>query len=147
MLQRGLNAAGFSRPESAGGSLRAAWRFAGFLGVVGNANLLTSNVVLMVEGSGTILDAQLDATLQRMARWTKPGGTLIVTTPNNEDLELGMIYCPVSNVFFHRWQHVRSLRVKAFAHCWTATLRRGRHSFRRFDDRISCRTIVFGEIH
>jgi hypothetical protein len=31
-----------------------------------------------------------------------------VTTPNNEDLELGMAYCPVSNTLFHRWQHVRS---------------------------------------
>src|SRR5581483_2838562 len=81
---------------------------AGFLGVVGDDNLLTFDVVLMVEVIEHILDAQIDATLKRVARWTKSGGTLIVTTPNNEDLELGMIYCPVSNVFFHRWQHVRS---------------------------------------
>jgi hypothetical protein len=31
-----------------------------------------------------------------------------VTTPNREDLELNSVYCPLSDSFFHRWQHVRS---------------------------------------
>ena len=62
----------------------------------------------MVEVIEHILDEQLDETLGRLAALTKPAGTLVVTTPNNEDLDLGMAYCPVSNLLFHRWQHVRS---------------------------------------
>jgi hypothetical protein len=63
---------------------------------------------MMAEVIEHILDEQLDATLRRLADLTRPGGILVVTTPNNEDLELGMVYCPVSNTLFHRWQHVRS---------------------------------------
>ena len=62
----------------------------------------------MAEVIEHILDEQLEATLERIADLTRPGGILVVTTPNNENLELGMAYCPVSNILFHRWQHVRS---------------------------------------
>ena len=55
-----------------------------------------------------MVDEELQDTLHRVSTLTKPGGLLIVTTPNNENLELQMSYCPVSNLLFHRWQHVRS---------------------------------------
>ena len=62
----------------------------------------------MAEVIEHVLDEELDSVLKRVAALTKTGGLLVVTTPNDEDLELGMSYCPVSNVVFHRWQHVRS---------------------------------------
>jgi 2-polyprenyl-3-methyl-5-hydroxy-6-metoxy-1,4-benzoquinol methylase len=37
-----------------------------------------------------------------------PGGVVLVTTPNNERLEDNIVYCPISDVTFHRWQHVRT---------------------------------------
>ena len=35
-------------------------------------------------------------------------GLFIVTTPNEENLAENTVYCPMSNVVFHRWQHVRN---------------------------------------
>jgi 2-polyprenyl-3-methyl-5-hydroxy-6-metoxy-1,4-benzoquinol methylase len=79
-----------------------------FGGVIGRDAPSKFDLVLMAEVIEHVLDDELDITLGRLADLTKPGGTLIVTTPNNENLELGMTYCPVSNMLFHRWQHVRS---------------------------------------
>ncbi len=85
----------------------------GFLGTVGPDSAETFDVVLMVEVIEHILDQQLDSVLRRINRLIKDNGTLIVTTPNDEDLELGMTYCPVSNLLFHRWQHVRSFTAQS----------------------------------
>lgn len=79
-----------------------------FDGVIGRDATSKFDVVIMAEVIEHVLDDELDVTLGRLAELTKSGGTLIVTTPNNENLELGMAYCPVSNMLFHRWQHVRS---------------------------------------
>lgn len=79
-----------------------------FLGVRGGEPKEQFDIVFMIEVIEHILDQDLDQALRRMRDSLKDGGTLIVTTPNNEDLELGMAYCPVSDMLFHRWQHVRS---------------------------------------
>lgn len=79
-----------------------------FDGVISADASCSFDLVIMAEVIEHILDDELDATLKRLAELTKPGGLLVVTTPNNENLELGMTYCPVSNMLFHRWQHVRS---------------------------------------
>ena len=50
-----------------------------------------------------------------MRRMLKPGGVLLVTTPNNEDLELGYAIDPVSGRYFHRWQHVRQFNEKTLS--------------------------------
>ena len=68
----------------------------GFLGVIGPETNEQFDVVLMVEVIEHILDEELDQGLRRVHGLLKDDGTLIVTTPNNEDLELGMAYCPVS---------------------------------------------------
>jgi SAM-dependent methyltransferase len=73
------------------------------------------DVILMAEVIEHILDEDLDAVLQRLSGLTKPGGTLVVTTPNNEDLALGMCYDPLGNTLFHRWQHVRSFTAGSLA--------------------------------
>jgi 2-polyprenyl-3-methyl-5-hydroxy-6-metoxy-1,4-benzoquinol methylase len=84
------------------------WNRPGFLGVADPESSEKFDVVLLIEVIEHVLDEELQDTLHRVSALTKPGGLLIVTTPNNEDLELGMSYCPVSNLLFHRWQHVRS---------------------------------------
>jgi 2-polyprenyl-3-methyl-5-hydroxy-6-metoxy-1,4-benzoquinol methylase len=79
-----------------------------FGGVIGQNATSKFDLVIMAEVIEHVLDEELEMTLGRLAELTKAGGTLIVTTPNNENLELGMTYCPISNMLFHRWQHVRS---------------------------------------
>jgi SAM-dependent methyltransferase len=113
MCERGLRAAAYEPSAGRMELLKARLTdVEGFAGVVGYETQRTFDVVIMSEVIEHILDEELDATLSRVAKLTKPGGTLIVTTPNNENLELGMVYCPVSNMLFHRWQHVRSFTVE-----------------------------------
>ena len=57
-------------------------------------------------------DLSRDPVLQRIfddvRRVLTPGGVVVVTTPNDEDLTIETVYCPCCNHTFHRWQHVRS---------------------------------------
>ncbi|MGY4571754.1 MULTISPECIES: methyltransferase domain-containing protein [Bradyrhizobium] len=110
MAQRGLTVAGYEPSKGRAANLqRALENFDGFLGVVGDDSTETFDVVIMSEVIEHVLDEVMDVTLDRLARFVRPGGVLVITTPNNEDLDLDMAYCPVSNLLFHRWQHVRSL--------------------------------------
>lgn len=88
---------------------------AGFAGTLGPDDRQQFDVVIMAEVIEHVLEAQLAETLARVARFTAPGGLVVVTTPNNEDLELGMCVDPLSNVIFHRWQHVRSFTRQTLA--------------------------------
>jgi 2-polyprenyl-3-methyl-5-hydroxy-6-metoxy-1,4-benzoquinol methylase len=66
------------------------------------------DVVIAVEVVEHLYDEQLDEMLDNVRRLLAPGGLAIFTTPNKEDLALNQVYCPQSQVVFHRWQHVRS---------------------------------------
>lgn len=109
LLERGFDVAGHDPSPAARASLvRRFSAHPGFVGSLGPDEQQTFDVVIMAEVIEHVLDAELDATLARVARFTAPGGHVVVTTPNNEDLELGMCVDPLANVVFHRWQHVRS---------------------------------------
>lgn len=109
MCARGLRVAAYEPSKNRTETLKERLRSQkNFLGAINLTSKESFDVVMLVEVIEHILDEYLDDTLKLLARFTKPGGILIVTTPNNEDLDLGMTYCPVSNTLFHRWQHVRS---------------------------------------
>jgi 2-polyprenyl-3-methyl-5-hydroxy-6-metoxy-1,4-benzoquinol methylase len=95
------------------------WSRAGFEGLVTIDELLSQNKafdgVFLIEVVEHLEDASLARTLTNAHRLLKPGGLLFVTTPNDERLEDNMVYCPVSNVVFHRWQHVRSWSAESLA--------------------------------
>jgi hypothetical protein len=65
-------------------------------------------VVLLMEVIEHILPEQYEQALARIASFVAPGGRLIVSTPNNEDLEHAQVFCPLSKTYFHPWQHMRS---------------------------------------
>lgn len=109
MLDRGFQVAAYEPSVERARKIEARLSGkSGFLGTVGANDNAQFDIVLMTEVIEHILDEELEVTLQRVSSLIKEGGILVVTTPNAEDLELGMAYCPVSNVLFHRWQHVRS---------------------------------------
>lgn len=68
----------------------------------------TFDVVFALETVEHLLDADLEATLADILRITRPGGAVVVTTPNQEDLEQEESMCPECGSVFHRWQHIRS---------------------------------------
>lgn len=88
-------------------------KYGNYLGVIDKDSDRTFDVVFMVEVIEHILEEEFNETLKKIMSLLAPGGVLIVTTPNNEDLDMNMVYCPVSNMLFHRWQHVRAFTDQA----------------------------------
>jgi 2-polyprenyl-3-methyl-5-hydroxy-6-metoxy-1,4-benzoquinol methylase len=65
------------------------------------------DVVIVLEVIEHLYDDALRGLLDDVRGLLNPGGTIILTTPNDEELEKHYILCPVTNELFHRWQHVR----------------------------------------
>lgn len=99
----------------------------GFLGLFSFQELLERGqkfeCVLLTEVIEHLEDAPLADALANCRALLAPDGVFIVTTPNDENLAENTVYCPVSNVVFHRWQHVRNWNRDTLR----ATL--GRHGF------------------
>lgn len=70
------------------------------------------DVITLLETIEHLYDDDLERVIGLVRSLAAPGARIVVTTPNNENLAKETVYCPVSNVTFHRWQHVRS---------WTAS--------------------------
>ncbi len=70
------------------------------------------DIVISVEMVEHLFDEHLLPTFAEFHRLLRPGGTLIVTTPNEEDLAASRVLCPDCGCLFHQYQHVRS---------WSAT--------------------------
>jgi SAM-dependent methyltransferase len=66
-------------------------------------------VVFLVEVLEHLLDEHLAPTLDEVRRLLAPGGHVVATTPNDEDLARESVRCPDCGARFHRWQHLRSL--------------------------------------
>jgi SAM-dependent methyltransferase len=69
------------------------------------------DVVFLIEILEHVLDRDLDLVSREVLRLLKVGGMLVVTVPNQEDLQTGMVMCPECGCIFHRVQHVRSWNV------------------------------------
>ncbi len=73
------------------------------------------DVVLLFEVVEHLKDEHLDATLSEVSRVLKQGGVLVITTPNEEDLNAATKFCPDCGAVFHEWQHVRNWNVDSLA--------------------------------
>jgi 2-polyprenyl-3-methyl-5-hydroxy-6-metoxy-1,4-benzoquinol methylase len=67
------------------------------------------DLVTCIETIEHVPEDGLALLMNEMKRVLRPGGVLVITTPNAEDLAENLNYCPFCDTEFHRWQHVRSL--------------------------------------
>jgi 2-polyprenyl-3-methyl-5-hydroxy-6-metoxy-1,4-benzoquinol methylase len=119
LLDRGLNAAGFDpSPDRQALLVAKIGQHKNFLGIKHPASNDQFDVVLLMEVLEHLLDEDFDKVLERVKNFVKPGGYVIASTPNNENLESSSVYCPVSETFFHPWQHVRSFTPLQIADCF-----------------------------
>lgn len=119
LLEAGCTVAALERAQQRRATLEERFRHRpNFAGVIDAESRRVFDVVFVVEVMEHVLEEEFETTVQLIYRFVRPGGLLIITTPNHEDLDLGMCYCPVSNVLFHRWQHVRSITVDSLTALW-----------------------------
>ena len=119
LLDRGLNTAGFDpSPERQAKLIEKVGGYKNFMGIKGLDCNEEFDVVLLIEIVEHVLDEDFDKVLEQVAKFVKPGGYLIASTPNNENLESSSVYCPVSDMFFHPWQHVRSFTPDQLSDCF-----------------------------
>lgn len=94
------------------------------------------DVVMLVEVVEHLDDASLHATLDEIRRLLAPGGRVMITTPNDEDLTTNTLVCPECSAAFHRWQHVRSFTLTGLVRLLSE------HGFRQ----VECRTTLFADL-
>lgn len=66
------------------------------------------DAAFLVEVVEHVEDNYLQPTLREMHRLIKPGGSLVISTPNRENLAASTRLCPECGAIFHEWQHVRT---------------------------------------
>lgn len=71
------------------------------------------DVVTFTETIEHLSDDLLFQVVGEMRRLIKSGGMALFTTPNDENLELAMTYCPFCEAEFHKVQHVRSFTAES----------------------------------
>jgi SAM-dependent methyltransferase len=89
------------------------------------------DLVFLVETLEHLLPEQRDATLREIRRLLRPGGTLVVTVPNEENLAQSKIACPDCGCVFHRMQHIstwsaKSISAELSGHGFQARMCRGK---------------------
>ena len=73
------------------------------------------DAVLLLEVVEHLTDEHLNGRLNEVFRLLKPGGVVVITTPNDEDLSVAAKHCPECGAIFHEWQHVRSWNATTLA--------------------------------
>jgi len=66
------------------------------------------STVFLIETIEHLTKTHFDQTLIEISRVTSPGGFVVVTTPNQENLTQALVRCPDCGAIFHRYQHMQS---------------------------------------
>lgn len=77
----------------------------------------TFSTVFFVETIEHLLDDDLHSSLTELHRILRPGGFVVVTAPNDENLQAGETVCPDCGCMFHHIQHVRSWTARGITEC------------------------------
>jgi 2-polyprenyl-3-methyl-5-hydroxy-6-metoxy-1,4-benzoquinol methylase len=76
---------------------------------------LKFEIITLVEVIEHLDDFFLKMVLNNIKKILNDDGVLFITTPNDEDLEKSMVFCPNCDHVFHRWQHLRSWSVDSLS--------------------------------
>ena len=93
----------------------------------------TYKTVFFIETIEHLLPEESDDTLAELHRITQPGGTVVVTTRNSENLAHREVLCPECGAIFHRKQHLASFSESSLA---------GKMADAGFDA-LFCRPVLF----
>ncbi len=66
------------------------------------------DVCFFIEVIEHLNDEHLRSSLNEIYRVLKPNGILLITTPNDENLNNSKLLCPDCGCLFHKWQHQRA---------------------------------------
>ena len=66
------------------------------------------DLVFALEVVEHLSDERLKEMTEEICRLLTPGGYIVITTPNRENLQVDETMCPECGCVFHRWQHVRT---------------------------------------
>lgn len=115
-----LMAAGYEAygADSSPGTIEQVQRRFGEMGMFGGAVLMANaeidlpnssvDTAFMLEVVEHMDDDMLFQALAAARQVLRPGGHLVLTTPNQENLEANQVICPDCAAIFHRVQHVRA---------------------------------------
>ena len=73
------------------------------------------DAIFMIEVIEHLNDHYLSETIENIGKLLAPGGVLMITTPNDEDLESNTVYCPSCNSRFHNTQHMRTWNAESLS--------------------------------
>jgi SAM-dependent methyltransferase len=102
-------------PRSAEAATRRLGAVKDFLGVSLASKLPSGlpnggfDVVFLVEVIEHLADGDLREVFREVRRLLVPGGHIVITCPNAEDLGAALVHCPECGCTFNQWQHVRTV--------------------------------------
>ena len=73
------------------------------------------DVVFFLETLEHLLEDDRRPTVAELGRIVRPGGTVVVTVPNREDLDRAQVLCPDCGCQFHPMQHISSWQSASLA--------------------------------
>jgi 2-polyprenyl-3-methyl-5-hydroxy-6-metoxy-1,4-benzoquinol methylase len=75
----------------------------------------SADTAFLIEVVEHMDDEALGAAFDKIRLALKPGGHVVITTPNDEDLKANSVLCPECHSVFHRMQHVRAWNAKTLS--------------------------------
>jgi len=82
--------------------------FIGAFETIDAGNVGSFDVAMAIEVIEHVLEDDYGGFFATLDRALAPGGRVILTTPNREDLDRSLMVSPLAGILYHRWQHVRS---------------------------------------
>ncbi|WP_407275618.1 class I SAM-dependent methyltransferase [Halothiobacillus sp. DCM-1] len=110
LLDRGYSVAAFDPAGDRESTLMSlVGHYDRFLGLERGEDGRQYDVVIFSEVIEHISDEDYEVVLTSLSQFVREDGVLILTTPNQEDIDRKMVFCPACEHMFHPWQHMRSM--------------------------------------
>jgi 2-polyprenyl-3-methyl-5-hydroxy-6-metoxy-1,4-benzoquinol methylase len=120
LLERGLKVSCFDLSEETTKALNAKFRdnpnyLGSFTAAELENNKSSFDAILLIEVIEHLEEDARKVVLGQIHDLLKPGGIVIISTPNNENFNQNLICNPVTKEVYHRWQHVYSWTGKSLS--------------------------------